>query len=723
MPARVVRPRKQILNPNQIPLITPSSTWVVPRELPSLRNVTEIALDTEERDDGLAAGVGPGWAIGAGYVAGSGVAWREGNSIRRIYVPVRHPDTENFPKDQVARWLTDVTRKRRVVFFNAGFDIGWLQTDMGVPPPPDVDDASCAAFLVDENREDLSLEGVCAWRGVPGKNMTALREAAVIYGVRPQDAVANIWRLPARYAAPYGEQDPVSTLLCMESLRPELARQGLERAYRTEMRLIPIIHAMRRRGIRVDIDRATRLMDSLRERGDSALRRLGEELGLRRAATLEEVRSRDVLIRWFGEQNQHFEMAVRDEDGSESASFAKAWMRRAEHWLPRLVAEAKQCHEFADKFVRSYLLDFVSRGRVHASINQWKYEEGGTRSQRLSYADPPLQQAPSRPEPFDGWPLTGEIANEYRCCFLPEEGELWFSPDYSQQEYRHIVNDAATKHCDKADEAVELYRARPDTDFHQLVVNWTGLPRRHAKDCNFAKAFGAGIPKFATMIMKPEAESAEIMGTYDTELPFVSQLNKLCARLAERRGYIVMLDGARSHFDQWECRWLPKEEWQRGRAEGHRMDACSLDEAERRAATDGHPWKGKRLRRAYTHKAMNRRIQGNAARQMKMAMVECGENVATPLLQMHDELSFSLPPSSAGERMGSRIVEIMRSVYQCRVPFLVDAEWGPTWGEAKHDHAGALALMRAVRGANRPPGDASNDAVEPRMGRGRRARR
>lgn len=697
---KLIRPRKQELNPDQIPLITPSSDWVRPTELPALRNVTEIGLDTENKDEGLANGVGPGWALGLGYVAGVGVAWREGGERKKIYVPVRHPDTDNFPKEQVARWLTDITRKRRVVFFNAGYDIGWLQTDMGVPPPPVIDDASAAAFLIDENRDDFSLDDVCEWRGVPGKDLTALKEAAVVYGVRAQDAVKNIWRLPGRYAAPYGSQDPESTLDAMEDMRPELARQGLLRAYATEMRLVPIIHAMRRRGIRINIDRATALMDMLRARSLRALEMLGDHLGLRRAATMEEVRSRDWLIRVFSQENVKFEMAVRDDDGSETASFAKAWMRRAEHWLPRLVAEAKQCHEFADKFVQGYLLDFVSKGRVHASINQWKYEEGGTRSHRLSYADPPLQQAPSRPEPFDGWELTGEIATEYRKCFEPEEGELWFSPDYSQQEYRHIVNDAATKGLSKAMEAVELYRSDPKTDFHSLVVNWTGLGRRHAKDCNFAKAFGAGVPKFATMISKTVDEAAEIMGTYDKELPFVSELNKLCSNLADRRGYIIMYDGARSHFDKWECKYLPKEEWSRGRAEGYDMTPCSREEAEKRTETEGHPWNGKRLRRAFAHKAMNRRIQGNAARQMKEAMVAAGEEVTIPMLQMHDELSFSLPPSSSGRLAGERIVEIMKTVYQCRVPFLVDAEWGATWGEAKHTFDKAIELRGALMGDN-----------------------
>jgi DNA polymerase I-like protein with 3'-5' exonuclease and polymerase domains len=348
----------------------------------------------------------------------------------------------------------------------------------------------------------------------------------------------------------------------------------------------------------------------------------------------------------------------------------------------------------ADKFVQSYLLDFSNHGRIHASINQWKYESGGTRSHRLSYADPPLQQAPSRGEAFDGWELTGENAKAYRNCFLPEDGELWYSPDYSQQEYRHIVADAEKLGLEKAEVAGDMYRNDPKTDFHNIVVTLTGLPRRHAKDCNFAKAFGAGVPKFATMINKPLAEAEEIMGTYDKELPFVKALGQRCEQLAQSRGWIKLFDGARCHFDLYEAGYLSKEERARGYAWNFRMAPCSLEEAQaRQKQTIGdhdHPWKGARLKRAFTHKAMNRRIQGNAARQMKLAMVVCGEAGHIPLLQMHDELSFSLTDPAIGEF----VAETMRTVYKCSVPFLVDAEWGVTWGDAKHDHTTALAKLK-----------------------------
>lgn len=111
------------------------------------------------------------------------------------------------------------------------------------------------------------------------------------------------------------------------------------------------------------------------------------------------------------------------------------------------------------------------------------------------------------------------------------------------------------------------------------------------------------------------------------------------------------------------------------------MGDCGEEEARSRVSDSQHPWYGKRLRRAKCRKAMSCLIQGGAARQTKMAMRACWRAGHVPLLQMHDELDFSV----GEERAGREIVEIMTSIVQLRVPMLVDAEYGVSWGDAKHE--------------------------------------
>lgn len=704
---KVIRPRRQVLNPDQIPLITPDSKWKVPKELPDLTRVDDIAIDTENLDQGLIDERGPGWAFrsksAGGYVAGVSAAWRQGNEMKSIYVPLAHPDTECFDPKRVKAWVKSLLTpkaKQRRIFFNAGYDLGWINTEFGIKLPDGkfIHDMSAQAMLIDENRQPkkgqesaYNLDAVAEWLDIERKDETMLRDAALSYGYKGRDVKKYIAKMPARYVGVYGEQDARTTLLGFEKLMPMIAEQELDEAYELEMELVPTIWAMRARGIRVDEERLADLYDSLMAQHQVALDKIYDITKMR--VSIEEIRQRSWLIKVCDMHGIDEYIKGEDEAGQVEAEFSKNWMRASAHPLPRAIAEAKQCHEAATKFVHSYLQQSVYNGRIHANINQFKSEDGGTKTFRFSYSAPPLQQMPSRPDPVENWELTEIIAQQIRTAFLPEEGQLWFAPDYSQQEYRLIVHYAFLMGCAKAAEAVAMYNGDPNTDFHNLVVALTGLTRRRAKDVNFAKAYGAGIRKFALMTGMTLEEAEKVMGQYDGEMPFVKQLNDICQTMAQERGYIRMIDKARAHFDDWEPRWLDRDERSRGYAQNWPMAPCRLEEALERAKVKGHPWFGKAMRRADTRKAMNRLIQGSAARQTKRAMAMCARAGYIPMLQMHDELAFSLMKEKDGQAIG----ELMRNAIRISVPMRVDEEYGETWGTAKYP----FALAR-VAGKGRP---------------------
>jgi DNA polymerase I-like protein with 3'-5' exonuclease and polymerase domains len=274
-----------------------------------------------------------------------------------------------------------------------------------------------------------------------------------------------------------------------------------------------------------------------------------------------------------------------------------------------------------------------------------------------------LQQIPHR---------NAELAEEIRGCFIPEKHQLWAKADYSQQEYRLIVHFAESVGMTKASEAAQKYRDDPDTDFHQMVADMTGLDRKPAKDCNFAKAYGAGIKKFAMMIRKSEDEAARIMRQYDERMPFVKELFDYCSSLAETRGYIKLLDGARIRFDWWFCGYRQHGvQWNKE----DNTALCRYQEAVRRVQDKNHPWYGMTPRRAGGNKGLNSLIQGGAARQTKLAMWYCFKAGLIPLVQVHDELCFSVP----NKKMGERIVEIMRDAVKLNVPMKVDITYGISW--------------------------------------------
>ena len=99
-------------------------------------------------------------------------------AFARNYFPLRHPDSENFERENVARWLKDlIAAGVRIVTQNGLYDWGWLRADLGVamPPSEQLEEIGALATLIDENRFTYGLDALCDWRGLPGKDTTLLR--------------------------------------------------------------------------------------------------------------------------------------------------------------------------------------------------------------------------------------------------------------------------------------------------------------------------------------------------------------------------------------------------------------------------------------------------------------------------------------------------------------------------------------------------------------------
>lgn len=645
----------------QLPLafMVPESSWTPPAAPPDLTGVTEIALDTETKDDGLRASMGPGWAVGGGYICGISVAWAGG----AMYLPLTHPETNNLSRDVIADWLRDLVRRDvRIITQNGPYDWGWLGTDFGIKAPQHLEDTLAAAVMLDENQRSYSLDNICARLGIPGKDETTLRQAAEAMGLNPK---MDLYRLPAKFVGEYAARDAAATLAAWHQQEPMLRAQDLMDAYRLEVDIMPMIVEMRRRGIRIDLDAVDEGKRTLGSQRDAALAELSRLLTIGRDVTMHDVMSPTFLETAFTQQMGEYSFPRTKK--TNKGSFETDWMAARPESLPKLVAKARRADMAASKFLDGFITRYTHRGRVHPEINALRSSDDdgsmrGTRSYRFSYSDPPLQQMPSPKR-------DKEVGTIVRSCFVPEEGERWAKLDYSQQEYRQIVHFAHLMHMERAADAVALYQSDPNTDFHRMVMNWTGLDRPRAKDCNFAKAYGAGVRKFAAMIGRSQTEAEEIYKKYDAELPFVSGLAKECAKWAQRRGYIRLLDGARCRFDEWEPGYG---------YHGHWHPPTDRDEALRRVADDTHDWYQASLKRAFTHKAMNRLIQGSSARQTKIAMRDCWREGIVPLLQLHDELDVSFSDAATVRR----VEEIMRDAVKLSVPMLAEAEWGPDWGHA-----------------------------------------
>jgi DNA polymerase I-like protein with 3'-5' exonuclease and polymerase domains len=233
--------------------------------------------------------------------------------------------------------------------------------------------------------------------------------------------------LPAHLVEPYAKTDATRTLELFESLNPVLDREGTRDAYRLEIGLLPMVHRMRRRGIRADSSAAEQARDSLLSKRDAVLTRISEKLDA--SVGMDEINGRKWLISTFDRLGIKYPLT---ELGNPSFKRGKrGWMQHSPHWLPPLIAAADQLDQYGDNFLQQQILGHIENGRVYGEIHPHRSDYGGTRSLRFSYSHPPLQQMPKHDE---------ELAPLIRGVFLPEEGETWASCDYSQQEFRLVVH-------------------------------------------------------------------------------------------------------------------------------------------------------------------------------------------------------------------------------------------------------------------------------------------
>ena len=175
---------------NRAPGQLTSTDWRPPTELPDLRRVGIIALDTETKDDGLLAERGSGWATRQGHICGISVAYRIEANIQTLYIPLRHPDTQNFAPEQVHAWLRDhVASDLRFVTQNGLYDWGWLRVDgdVRIPPGERIEEIGALATMIDENCYQYGLDALCKWRGLPGKDESLLHEGCTALDLDHQE--------------------------------------------------------------------------------------------------------------------------------------------------------------------------------------------------------------------------------------------------------------------------------------------------------------------------------------------------------------------------------------------------------------------------------------------------------------------------------------------------------------------------------------------------------
>ena len=621
---------------HQLNFIYNDSDWIAPAEYPDLSKAPEIAIDLETKDPNLKT-KGSGWATFDGHIVGFAVAALG----QQWYFPIGHDAGGNMDLSMTTAWMQDILKLPcPKIFHNASYDVGWLLVN-GFEIKGKIIDTMIAAALINENRFSFSLNACAKDYLGEIKNETFLNEKAKEWGIDPK---GDLWKLPAGYVGFYAEQDAGLTLRLWDRFKTEISKQSLHDVWDMEMELLPILIDTRRTGIRVDEEKAAELKKEFIKKEKQVLHKIKQD------TTLDvDIWAARSVAQIFDRIGVEYPRTPKTGD----PSFTQNWLVNCDNPIAQLIREAREINKFHSTFIDS-IQRYVHKGRIHSEINQLRSDQGGTVSGRLSYSNPNLQQIPARNK---------EFGDKIRSLFLPEEGKQWGSFDYSQQEPRLVAHYAAsindTFQSKGAAEFIEAYKNEA-ADFHQIVADMAGITRTQAKTINLGLFYGMGKNKLARELGIDKDRAEDLLRRYGDRVPFVRGLATEVSSSASKYGFIRTIRGRKCRFDMWEPATFGMNK------------AMQYEEAK--------AIYGNNIRRAFTYKALNRLIQGSAADQTKQAMIDCYKAGFKPLLQIHDELCFSINEESDIKA----VKEIMENAIEdLRVPSKVDIALGRSWGEAK----------------------------------------
>ena len=624
----------------QFPMFKPESEWTPPSELPDLTGAKEIAIDLETRDPHLKER-GPGWPTLNGEIIGYAVATSDWSG----YLPIAHAGGGNLDKRIVNNWLKKVLAcPADKIAHNAQYDLGWLRAS-GFEVNGRIIDTMLTGSLLDENRFSYSLNALGYDYLGQTKSEKGLVEAASSFGINPK---AEMHLMPAIYAGEYATKDATLCLDLWQHFKGLIHSEDLLEVWNMEMALLPYLVDMTLRGMRVDVDQAERTKQELIKREKALNKRIKEIAG-----SAVEIWAADSIAKAFDKEGMEYPKTPTGRP-----SFTKNFLADHPSELAKSIVSSRALNKMQGTFIDS-ILKYVVKGRVHGHVNQLRGDAGGTVSGRISMVHPALQTIPAR-DP--------ELGPMMRRLFLPEEGQQWAAIDFSQQEPRVLVHYAdaygqSRQPLEGVAEFVEGYTNDPDMDFHSMVAEMADIPRKQAKTINLAMMYGMGVNKLSGQLDISVDEAKDLMKQYNERVPFVKQLMQGVTKHLESKrsnGSIRSLKGRRCRFDLWEP------------ASFGTHKAMPREEA---VAAHGETTP---LKRAGTFKSLNRLIQSSAAEITKQAMLDCCEAGYLPMLQVHDELAFSVKDVQEAKKIRT----LMEEALPLCIPNKCDIEIGPNWGDS-----------------------------------------
>ena len=443
----------------------------------------------------------------------------------------------------------------------------------------------------------------------------------------------NMRDLPPADVYKYACEDADVTLRLKNVLDQELDVNHIRPLFEEiEMPLVPVLAYMERNGVRID----TEALKETSRHFTARMNKIEEEI--HQLAGMEfNISSPKQVGEVLFERLKITDKAKKTKTGQYVTSEEVLETLRGKHPVVGKILDYRGLKKLLSTYIDTLPgLINPKTGRIHTSFNQTVTATG-----RLSSSNPNLQNIPIRDE--DG--------KEIRKAFIPDDGCTFFSADYSQIELRIMAHLSKDPHMIAAFcEGQDIHAATAAKIYKRPLAEVTREQRSKAKTANFGIIYGISVFGLAERLNVERKEAKELIDGYFENYPSVKAYMEQSIEVARRQGYIETIFHRK--------RYLP-------------------DINSRNAVVRGYAERN----------AINAPIQGSAADIIKVAMIRIYRRFleeglqSKMILQVHDELNFSVVPSEK-EKVQQIVISEMENAYKMQAPLRADCGWGQNWLEA-----------------------------------------
>ncbi|MBD5339162.1 MAG: DNA polymerase I [Bacteroides sp.] len=418
------------------------------------------------------------------------------------------------------------------------------------------------------------------------------------------------------------------------ALEDMLRKEELTKIYADiEAPLVEVLADMELTGVRIDVAALNEAADAIEGRLASLEREIyelaGEEFNIGSPAKVGEI---------LFDKLRLDDNAKRTKTGQYSTS--EDILEKVAHKNP-IVGKILE-HRQLKKLLNTYLTALPASinpetGRVHTNYNQTITSTG-----RLSSSNPNLQNIPVRED----------VGREIRRAFIPSEGNLFLSADYSQIELRLAADFAADETMiDAFATGKDIHAITAAKIFHKgNPEDVTADERRHAKTANFGILYGISAFGLASRLGIPRQEAKDLIDNYFRSFHTIKKYMSDSVESAREHGYAITRFGRKRRLPDINS----KNPVVRGYAERN---------------------------------AVNAPIQGTAADIIKRAMIDIYREMkdkglkSKMIMQVHDELNFDVVPAELP--VVQELVErLMAAAWHGAVPLTAEAGVATNWLDA-----------------------------------------